>query len=223
MPRRTSGSVFRTATGYGIRWPEDGRRPQQTGFKTKTEARRWFAENVASRLDRGAPSPEITFDAFCDLFLERHGATVAERTRRTLAERLGPARAMFGGWTLAELEGAADDVSRWRAGLSDGARFRHTGALRQALAAAVRWRFMVRNPAVEAGRNPDRGPRSCCRSRPRRSTRSRPSSARSFGPLVTFAAETGLRTNEWSALERRDIDRVGTGAHRPTPLRGRSV
>ena len=88
MPRSTSGSVFRTATGYGIRWPEDGRRPQRAGFKTKTEARRWFADNVAPRLDRGAPSPEITFDAFCELFLARHGATVAERTRRDALERL---------------------------------------------------------------------------------------------------------------------------------------
>jgi hypothetical protein len=54
MPRRTQGNVYRTATGYGIRWPEDGHRPHQAGFTTKTEARRWFAENVAPRLDRGA-------------------------------------------------------------------------------------------------------------------------------------------------------------------------
>jgi integrase len=30
-----------------------------------------------------------------------------------------------------------------------------------------------------------------------------------YGPLVVFCAETGLRTNEWTALERRDIDRSG--------------
>ena len=30
-----------------------------------------------------------------------------------------------------------------------------------------------------------------------------------FGPLVVFAIETGLRTSEWVALERHDVDRSG--------------
>ena len=33
-----------------------------------------------------------------------------------------------------------------------------------------------------------------------------------YGPLAVFAAETGLRTNEWVAAERRDIDRSGRPA-----------
>ena len=76
----SEGSVFETNDGYGIRWPENGKRPQKTGFRTKTEARRWFAENVAPRLGRGGPSSEITYDAFCEIFLARHGATVADST-----------------------------------------------------------------------------------------------------------------------------------------------
>jgi integrase len=243
MPRRTTGSVYRTATGYGIRWPENGRRPHQAGFKTKTEARRWFAANVAPRLDRGTPSPEITFDAFCDLFLNRHGATVSDRTRKTLAERLQPARAAFGSWTLAELESAADDIARWRAGLTDTSRHRFTLALRQVFGAAVRWRYMTRNPAVDAGRNPEPRSEELFPFAPDEIEALDAELGPAFGPLVTFAAETGLRTNEWVALERRDVDRSGpavvvrrrhasgvltpypktVGSRRRVPLSGRAI
>jgi integrase len=161
------------------------------------------------RLDRGAPSPEITFDAFCELFLARHGATVTESTRVTLAYRLKPARAAFGSWTLAELEGAADDIARWRAGLGDGSRFRQTAALRQCLGAAVRWRYMTRNPAVEAGRNPQPRSEELLPFTPEQVDALEDELGPVFGPLVVFAAETGLRTNEWVALERRDVDRAG--------------
>jgi hypothetical protein len=68
----------------------------RSGFATKREARRWFADHVAPRLRRGAPSADLTYDAFCEVFLERHGTTVAAATRRTLAERLAPSRAVFG-------------------------------------------------------------------------------------------------------------------------------
>ena len=131
MPRRTQGSVYRTATGYGIRWPEDGRRPHRAGFKTKTEARRWFAENVAPRLDRGAPSSDVSFEHFCNIYLDRWGPTVADSTRRTLIEWLAPAREQFGDL----------DASRAR-----GRRRRH-----RPLAGRIR---RTKAPSADAGASP---------------------------------------------------------------------
>jgi len=211
MPRPINGSVYRTRHSWGIRWPEGGARPHKDGFATKTEARRWFAANVKPRLDRGgAANPETTFDAFCELFLERHGATVAERTRATLEERLAPARRVFGSWTLGELEGAADDIARWRAALPDTSRYRLTLALRQALGAAQRWGYIGRNPAVDAGRNPEPRTEELLPFTPDEVAALALELGALYGPLAVFAAETGLRTNEWAALERRDIDRAGS-------------
>ena len=54
----------------------------------------------------------------------------------------------------ARARGRRRDVAAWRAGLSDTSRYRLTSAMRQALGAAVRWRYIGRNPAVDAGKNP---------------------------------------------------------------------
>jgi integrase len=210
MPAETKGSVYPTRSGYGIRWPENGKRQHQAGFATKTEARRWFADNVAPRLRRGGgPSAEISFDAFCDVFLERHGATVAKRTIETIEERLAPARKHFGDWTLRELEGAAADVASWRAGLLDTSRYRLTLAMRQALNAALRWDYMTRNPAVLAGPNPEPRSEEIIPFSREEIDALAAELGNVYGPLAVFAVETGLRTNEWVALERRDLDRVG--------------
>jgi integrase len=210
MARDIDGSVFPApGGGYGIRWPENGRRPQQTGFRTKTEAREWFRDHVKPRLRRRGPSPQITFDAFCDDYLDRWGADVAQRTRDDVAEWLGPARKRFGDWTLAELEGAADDVARWRAKLpTDDRRHKCTRGLRQALAAAVRWGYIERNPAKDMGAN--RAPRvpeihPFTREELDAIVAEVADSPRDAGAVI-FAAETGLRTSEWPALDRADID-----------------
>jgi integrase len=209
MPAQAHGSIYKTKTGFGIRWPEDGVRPCRAGFRTKTEAREWFEQHVAPRLRRGGPSAHITFDAFCDDYLQRWGAEVAPRTVATVKVWLRPARERFGGWTLAELEGAADDVARWRShARSEDARHKQTRAMRQVLAAAVRWGYINRNPAKDCGPNTaapreefepfTRGELDAILAELADSPRDQ--------AIVIFAAETGLRTSEWPALERRDID-----------------
>jgi integrase len=226
MPRPTRGSVYPTKHGYGIRWPEGGRRVHQDGFRTRTAARAWFDETVAPRLRRSGPSPEVTFAEFAAVYLERWEPTVAPRTRRTLRDWLTPALEQFGAFTLAELEGAAADIARWRASLpSDDKRHKSTRALRQVLAAAVRWGYLARDPAVAAGTNP--APRGL-EVRPfTREDLNRlvEEVSPADGALIIFAAETGLRTNEWMALQRRDVDRLNPAVAvarrwsrgRPTP------
>jgi integrase len=208
VPRNPRGSAYRTTKGWGVRWVEGERRPQKAGFASKRDALRYFADEIEPRLRHGTPDAGITFDAFCDVFLDRHDG--ADSTVETLRERLAPARKRFGDWPLRDLEGAADDIAQWRSRLvTESARYRHTRALRECLAAAVRWRYLARNPAVEAGRNPE--PRS---EELRPFTRAELDAlALELGPvhgsLVIVTAETGLRTNEFPALERRDIDRAG--------------
>ena len=77
------------------------------------------------------------------------------------------------------------------------------------LDAAVRWERMGRNPAKVAGRNPKPPPRAVrAFARGEVDALSAELSAM-YAPLPAFAAATGLRPEEWQALERRDLDRRG--------------
>jgi integrase len=81
-------------------------------------------------------------------------------------------------------------------------------AFRQTLEAAVRWGYMGRNPAKLAGRNCQPSPRTV------RTYSSNEVEAISvelsamYRPVPAFAAATGLRPEEWQALERRDVDKA---------------
>jgi len=80
-------------------------------------------------------------------------------------------------------------------------------AFRQTLGAAVRWRYIARNPAA-AERNPQERPEELRPFESEQIDGIATELGSSFGPLVIVAAETGLRPEEWVALECRDVDRA---------------
>src|SRR5438046_3044517 len=91
--------------------------------------------------------------------------------------------------------------------IAPGDRFEARKALRQALERAVLWGMIDVNPAKHGVDNPQR---RYTEKRPFDSWAELAAVAAKLGPrngpMVLFAAATGLRPGEWIALEQRDID-----------------
>jgi integrase len=133
---------------------------------------------------------------------------VRPRTIETLRERLAHATADYGDVPLREFERMAGELAAWQAMLSARSRYGIVQALRQTLAAAVRWDYMSRNPAKLAGRNPEPAPRPVRAYTLAEVEAIAAELSVGYEPLPSFAAATGLRPEEWAALERRDVDRA---------------
>jgi integrase len=89
-----------------------------------------------------------------------------------------------------------------------GTRFEATQALQQVLARAVSWGLLDVNPAKLGVENPQRRYRE---KRPFDSWEVHAIAEKlgpRHGPMVRFAAATGLRPGEWFALEQQDLDRA---------------
>jgi integrase len=180
------------------------RRVQRGGYQSEraaTEALERALERL--RRERGLiEAPEL--GDLVDVYLAQHGGEpeTVEKLRWLLAKAVRT----FGERRINQLQPA--EIAAWRMTIPSGHRFEATQALRQVLARAVSWGLIDVNPAKQGIDNPQR-----------RRTEKRPFESWDeldavaaelgprLGPIVLFAAATGLRPGEWLALEHRDIDR----------------
>jgi integrase len=176
-----------------------GRRVRHQG-----EAQRAL-QNKLARLLPGGRSVTMTLGEWVEEYLDMHqGERVTVAKLRWL---LGKATAELSEVRLTEL--SPEPVCAWRVTVPEGHRFEATQALRQVLNRAVAWKLIDENPAKRGVPNPGR---RCREQRPFESWPQIRSVAGRlgpmFGPMVVFAAATGLRPSELFALEWGDVDRA---------------
>jgi integrase len=211
MPATQRGQAYKLGPRrYGLRWYDaDGTRRRKSPFPSRSAALAHYRDVIEPVLrGEAVPMPELTLGEFVPLYLERHAAGVRPRTIETLRERLGGAKAAFGDVPLRDLERMAGEIAAWQAKLPERSRHDRAQALRQALEGAVRWGYIARNPAKLAGRNPQPPPRPVRAYTYAELEAIAAELSPRYRPLPAFAAATGLRPEEWQALERRDVERA---------------
>jgi integrase len=218
MPSAQRGQVVKLAGSWGARWYDDnGGRQRQAGFATKSAARQWLDGKVdeVNAVRRGvavAPAARPTVTKLADLFLELHEVDPA--TTRKLRAQLKHATEAFGDRqpdTLSRLE-----VEAWRKTLSAGSRHDVFRAFRQLLAWAIDRKLAASNPSAGI-RNAKRKRHERREVHPFESWADVEAIAdeldKRYAAIPVFAVGTGLRPEEWIALERADIDRDARLVH----------
>jgi integrase len=199
-----TGQVYKIDKSWAYRYrAPDGSRPQKGGFATKGQARAAL-NDVLRRLSLGEAyrSDPSTLAALVDEYLGQHVAE--DITIQTLRYRLQHAVEAFGPTRVDRLNAPA--IGTWRKQLPAGSAHYIHRALRQVLRYGVRCRYLNENPAaVIPNPAPKRGEMKIFSWHELElvAAELRPP----HRPIPIFAAGSGLRPEEWIALERRDVDR----------------
>jgi integrase len=180
------------------------RRVQRGGFASEMDAGEALGREL-ERLRREQRIPRgLTLSELVDAYLAQHD--VQPVTIEKLRWLLSKAIAAFGDRRIGEL--TSQEIAEWRMTVSPGLRFEATQALRQVLHRAVVWEMIDINPAKVGVDNPTRRRKE---QHPFESWDELDAIADAlgprYGPMIIFAAPTGLRPAEWIALEKRDINR----------------
>jgi integrase len=225
VPAIQRGSIVKRDKTWGARYyDEKGVRRFRGGFATKSEAGEWLDSKVedVGRLRRGEAAAVRrlampTLRELVDEYVEQHNAEA--NTVRNLKARLkyateGPALDGSGGFGSVRVDRlTVPALGAWRKRLPERSAYSITKAVRQVLGYAVRVKLLDENVAKLLP-NPE----------PKRRE------VRAFGTmedveavavelgverrgLPVFVALTGLRPEEWLALERRDVDRTAGVVH----------
>jgi integrase len=192
---------------WAYRYRVEGRgskRPQVGGFATRAEAQRALKMALARTRPGGRPVT-LTVSELVREYLEVHQA--APSTIAKLRWLLSKTTASLGDTRVIDLR--SEEICVWQRTLPSGYRFEATQALRQVLARAVAWQIIEVNPARQGVDNPvPRYPEKRPFERWAEIEAIAEQLGPRYGPMIVFAASTGLRPGELVALEHRDVDRA---------------
>lgn len=202
MARRQRGQVLENGDGsYSIRYRlPNGRKKQEGTFRTKRQAQTRLNE-VLAQIASGAFREDVTFDALADRWLAMYDRSTATRSRVTY--QLRHARSEFGPIPVRRI--TPEQVGEWRLTISEGQRHQVHALVRQVLGAAVRWGYVAHNAAGLVD-NPLPPAKTVDPFDEWAEVIAIADELGPFGGVAIVGVGTGLRPEEWTALEWRDVD-----------------